>query len=126
MFYVTHSTAFHVGVTRERFTAVSCLGSNAGYAPYQPGANRYNNPFTDEIALFQTSEGGASRMLMCKGVHGAIVETGRVFGEKGWMNELLELAGENADAIEMTLPGEYLATHPPGTVQRNLRRRATG
>jgi hypothetical protein len=27
-------------------------------------------------------------MLMCKGVHGAIIETGRVFGEKGWMNEM--------------------------------------
>ena len=40
---------------------------------------------TDEVALFQTSEGGSSRMLMCKGVHSLVVEQGRVFGEKGWM-----------------------------------------
>ncbi len=27
-------------------------------------------------------------MLMCKGVYGAVDETGRVFGEKGYMNEM--------------------------------------
>jgi hypothetical protein len=31
--------------------------------------------------------------------------------EKGWMDELIELAADNADAIEMALPGEYLAAH---------------
>jgi predicted dehydrogenase len=86
LWYPTHSTAYYVGVTGKRFTSVSCLGFNTEKANYQPGANKYDNPFTDEIALFQTSEGGSSRMLMCKGVYGLVVEQGRVFGEKGWMD----------------------------------------
>ena len=87
LWYPTHSTAYYVGVTGKRLTSVSCLGFNAGFDAFKPGANRYDNPFTDEVALFRTSEGGSSRMLMCKGIQGAIIETGRVFGEKGWMNE---------------------------------------
>jgi len=86
LWYPTHSAAYYVGVTGKRFTSVSCVGFNAGLPAYRPGANRYDNPFTDEVALFETSEGGSSRMLMCKGVHGFVVEQGRVFGEKGWMD----------------------------------------
>jgi predicted dehydrogenase len=88
LWYPTHSTAYYVGVTDKPFTSVSCTGFNCGIESYQPGANRYDNPFTDQIALFETAEGGASRMLMCKGIHGKVSETGRVFGEKGWMDGL--------------------------------------
>jgi hypothetical protein len=70
LWYPTHSTAYYVGVTGKRFTSVSCVGFNAGFPAYRSGANKYDNPFTDEVALFQTSEGGSSRMLMCKGIHG--------------------------------------------------------
>jgi predicted dehydrogenase len=86
LWYPTHSTAYYVGVTDQSFISVSCTGFNSGIASYKPGANQYNNPFTDEVALFETSEGGSSRMLMCKGIHGKVSETGRVFGEKGWMD----------------------------------------
>ncbi len=85
LWYPTHSTAYYVGVTDKPFVSVSCTGSNAGFPVYQPGANQYGNQFTDQIALFETAEGGASRMLMCKGTHSKGGETGRVFGEKGWM-----------------------------------------
>ena len=85
LWYPTHSTAYYVGVTGKRFTSVSCVGFNAGFPAYKPGANKYDNPFTDEVALFQTSEGGSSRMLMCKGIRGLVVERGRVFGQRGWM-----------------------------------------
>jgi predicted dehydrogenase len=85
LWYPTHSTAYYVGVTGKRFTAVSCAGFRAGFPVFKPGANKYNNEFTDEIALFQTSEGGTSRMCMCKSVVGYHAETGRVFGEKGCM-----------------------------------------
>jgi predicted dehydrogenase len=87
LWYPTHSTAYYIGVTGERFTSVSCAGFKGDIETYQPGANRYDNRFTDEIALFQTSEGGASRMLMCKAIRGRVVETGRVFGERGWMDD---------------------------------------
>jgi len=85
LWYPTHSTAYYVSVTGERFTAVSCGGFDSGFAAYKPGANKYNNAFSDEVALFRTSEGGTSRMLMCKGIRGRLVETGRVFGQRGWM-----------------------------------------
>ncbi len=85
LWYPTHSTAYYVGVTGQRFTAVSCQGFRGKFAAVAPGANRYQNPFTDEIALFQTSEGGTARMLMAMSVHGYVEETGRVFGERGRM-----------------------------------------
>ncbi|MGQ9589653.1 MAG: Gfo/Idh/MocA family protein [Planctomycetota bacterium] len=88
LWYPTHSTAYYVGVTGKRFTSVSCLGFRGGSELYRPGANRYKNPFTDEIALFETSEGGTSRMCMCKSILGKTIETGRVFGERGWMDGL--------------------------------------
>ncbi len=58
--------------------------------------------------MFQTSEGGSSRMLMCKGVHGAIVETGRVFGEKGWMD------GMSYQGVMKELPDLARPPLPPG------------
>ena len=85
LWYPTHSTAYYVGVADKPFTSVSCTGSNAGFPSYQPGANKYDNRFTDQIALFETAEGGTSRMLMCKGIRSKGGETGRVFGEQGWM-----------------------------------------
>jgi len=86
LWYPTHSTAYYVGVTGKRFTAVSCAGFRGGPAMYHGGANQYHNPFSDEIALFQTSEGGTSRMSMCTSIYGKVEETGRVFGERGWMD----------------------------------------
>jgi predicted dehydrogenase len=85
MWYPTHSTAYYVFVTGGRFTSVSCAGFRGKIAQYQPDANRYNNPFEDEIALFQTSEGGASRMAVCYGVQGHHGEVGRVYGQLGSM-----------------------------------------
>lgn len=86
LWYPTHSTAYYVGVTNKRYTSVSCVGFDAGFAAYKPGANQYNNRFSDEVALFRTSEGGSSRMLMCKGICNLVEERGRVFGERGWMD----------------------------------------
>jgi predicted dehydrogenase len=103
LWYPTHSTAYYIGVTGKRFTSVSCVGSSADFDAYKPGANRYNNRFTDEVALFETSEGGSSRMLMCKGIHGVIVETGRVYGQKGWM-EGTKYQGSVKELPDITRP----------------------
>ena len=86
LWYPTHSTAYYVGVTGQTFTTVSCVGFQSGSSDFRPGANQYGNPVTDEIALFQTSEGGTSRMLKCRSTLNKGGETGRVFGEKGWMD----------------------------------------
>ncbi len=85
LWYPTHSTAYYVSVTEKPFVSVSCTGSNCGLPDWQPEKNQYKNRFTDQIALFETAEGGASRMLMCIGVRDKGDETGRVFGEQGWM-----------------------------------------
>jgi predicted dehydrogenase len=85
MWYPTHSTAYYVFVTGKRFTSVSGSGFRGEIAQYQPDANRYSNPFANEIGLFETSEGGASRMAVCYGVQGHGGEVGRVYGELGSM-----------------------------------------
>ncbi len=108
LWYPTHSTAYYIGVTGKRFTSVSCIGFTADFEAYKPGANTYNNRFTDEVALFETSEGGSSRMLMCKGVQDVTVETGRVFGERGRM-EGTEYQGAAKDLPDITRPAL-----PPG------------
>lgn len=109
LWYPTHSTAFYVGVTGKRFTSVSCLGFRGKSAVYQPGGNAYQNPFADEIALFETSEGGVSRMLMSMSVARHIEETGRVFGERGRMNGM-QYWGED----EERLPDITRPPLPPG------------
>jgi predicted dehydrogenase len=113
LWYPTHSTAYYVGVTNESFTSVSCTGSNAGFSQYQPGANRYNNTFTDEIALMETSEGGCSRMLMCKGIRGKGGETGRVYGELGSM-EGMEYRGTLKPLPKLDRPPLPPAVKPGG------------
>jgi hypothetical protein len=85
MWYPTHSTAYHIAVTGGSFTNVSAQGFKGKLPQFQPKANRYKNPFDSEIALFGTSDGGASRMSVCWGMRGSHGETGRVHGELGHM-----------------------------------------
>ncbi len=108
LWYATHSTAYYVGVTDKPFTSVSCTGFKADLADFQPGANGYDNPFTDEIALLETAEGGTSRMLMCKGIRGKGGETGRVFGERGSMENT------NYQGTMQNLPDLRRPSLPPG------------
>ena len=52
MLYPTHSTGYHVGVTRERLTRVSCLG----WGDNEPALrdNAYNCPHASQSALFSS------------------------------------------------------------------------
>jgi predicted dehydrogenase len=85
LWYPTHATAYYVGVTDRPFTSVSCVGFTGDVRDRQPDVNQYDNPFTDQIALFETAEGGASRMSMCHGIDGIYAERGRIYGERGVM-----------------------------------------
>ncbi len=109
IWYPTHSTAFYVGVTGGRFTSVSCLGFRGKSPWHQPGGNAYHNPFADEFAFFETSEGGVSRMLMSTSVARHVEETGRVFGERGRMAGM-QYWGE----MEEALPDISRPPLPPG------------
>ena len=60
MKYPTHSTAYVVGVTRERLVSVTSVGWGDKRPSYWP--NRYNNPYLNETAFFTTDKGNAFRM----------------------------------------------------------------
>jgi len=59
MLYPTHSTAFYVGVARERLVEVSCLGETSDDPAFHD--NVYHNPFANASALFKTSRGHIMR-----------------------------------------------------------------
>jgi len=96
MLYPTHASAYYVGVTRKRYTSVSCLGFRGNSPRYRN--NSYNNPFSSETALFETSEGGMSRINIFWGAEGAHGETGRLFGELGRFDENILHIGEGIGA----------------------------
>ncbi len=83
LWYPTHSTAYHVGVTGGRFTEVSCMGMPSVVGHLKPENNPYKNPFGTEIALLRTGEGGMSRMTCSWDTPGWGGEKGRVRGQRG-------------------------------------------
>lgn len=64
MLYPTHSTSMIISVTGARLTKVSCLGQvdQSGDGVFGPGLNKWDNPFSNETALFRTSDGGTARI----------------------------------------------------------------
>jgi hypothetical protein len=79
MWYPTHATAYHVGVTHGSFVQVSCQGTPLfDQSKRQP--NAIGNIFKSEVGLFRTSEGGLCRIIIC-GSQGEYLEAGRIRGE---------------------------------------------
>lgn len=60
MHYPTHCTSFLISVTGERLTHVSCLGWGDGDTILRN--NRYQNPFWNETAFFETDQGRPFRV----------------------------------------------------------------
>jgi predicted dehydrogenase len=83
MWYPTHATAYHIGVTGGSYSKVSCVGTPSTLPSLQPGANKYNNVFGTQVALFRTNDGGTSRITCSKDTPGFGSESGRVRGTKG-------------------------------------------
>lgn len=104
LWYPTHSTAYHIGVTGEHYTEVSCMAAPSGLDYLQPENNAYKNPFGTEIGLFRASGGGMSRMLMSKDSPGFHGEVGRVRGEKGSMSGTKYEGTEDIEGIELAKP----------------------
>lgn len=84
-YYPTHSNAYHTCVTGESFTEVSCMGIPSVVDHLKPENNVYKNPFGTEVAMFRTSGGGMSRMVVSWDTPGYHGEMGRVRGDKGSM-----------------------------------------
>jgi predicted dehydrogenase len=64
MLYPTHTVSMIVSVTGARMTRVSCLGQvdQSGDGVFGKGLNLWDNPFSNETALFRTSDGGSARI----------------------------------------------------------------
>jgi len=64
MYYPTHSTSLIISVTGAHMTHVSCFGVVDDHEDglYRPGANVYDNVFSNESALFRMSDGSLCRI----------------------------------------------------------------
>jgi len=64
MLYPTHSVSLIVSVTGARFTDVSCLGyaDSGDDGVFLPEVSMWRNNFSNETALFRTSDGGMVRI----------------------------------------------------------------
>jgi predicted dehydrogenase len=64
MLYPTHSTSMIVSTTGQHLTEVSCMGYEDRHADgiFGAGRNEWDNPFSNETALFRTSGGGMCRI----------------------------------------------------------------
>jgi predicted dehydrogenase len=64
MLYPTHTVSMIVSVTGARLTRVSCLGQvdQSGDGAFGRGLNPWDNEFSNETALFRTSDGGTARI----------------------------------------------------------------
>ena len=98
-YYPTHSNAFYTCVTHGAFTEVSCMGIKSDLPDFKDGANRYKNPFGSEVALFKTSDGGASRMAVVWGAPGFSAEAGRFHGEFGSFGSIPLKAGRTQNTL---------------------------
>jgi predicted dehydrogenase len=105
--YPTHSTAFYVAVSGGHFTSVTCLGMPSVVKMFQPENNRYKNSFGTEVALLRTSEGGMSRMAVSWDTFVPGGETGRVYGQRGYM------VGRSYTGQETKLPDLERPALPP-------------
>ena len=103
--YPTHSNAYYIGVTDGTFTEVSCFGDFR--KPDQSADNQYKNPFSSEIALYRTNEGGIARMARTV-TPGMVDEIGRVQGEKGFYRD------DKYVGYEKNLPDLNRPAIPPG------------
>lgn len=115
MWYATHATAYHVSVTGGHFTSVSCVGTPSDLPSLRPGANKYNNVFGTQVALYRTNTGGTCRIIYSKDTPGFGSESGRVRGTKGsffgeykgpgkYQGELKELPNTRRPALPPGMP----------------------
>lgn len=80
LLYPTHCTSFLVGLTGERLTAVSAMGT-VDDSPLIKG-NPYNNSFCNAVALFRTNQGNAMRLARSRKSAVAGTERAEWYGEK--------------------------------------------
>ena len=91
MFYPTHSTGGIVSVLGAHMVSVSCQGFEDRHEDgiYAPGANRYDNRFSCQSALFRMSDGSSCRINEFRRIGHPSVERMSMFGtDGGYQNSL--------------------------------------
>jgi predicted dehydrogenase len=116
MLYPTHSVSMILSVTGARLTKVSCLGQvdASGDGVFGRGLNPWDNEFSNESALFRTSDGGTARVneLRRVGHWGGRSVRLSIFGTEGCFEEQPEGEVWVNLAREITPLGNLLVCSP--------------
>src|ERR1017187_7473797 len=116
MLYPTHTVSMIVSVTGARLSRVSCLGQvdQSGDGIFGKGLNQWNNEFSNETALFRTSDGGTARIneLRRVGHWGGRSVRLSIFGTEGCFEEQPEGDVWVNRAREVTLLNDLLRCVP--------------
>jgi predicted dehydrogenase len=113
MLYPTHSVAMILSVTGARMTRVSCLGVVDGHEDgiFRRTVSRWKNVFSNQTALFRTSDGGSVRINEFRRIgvrHGRSVRVS-LYGTEGAFEE-------QSDGAAWTSSAEA-----PRSVEREIR-----
>ncbi len=116
MLYPTHSTSLLISVTGQRLTHVSCLGyrDREDDGVFGEGKNNWDNPFSNQTALFRTSDGGMFRAnefrrvgnLAGNCVRGSLYGTKGSYEEQGDSQLWTQLDGSQENLDELLKCGE--------------------
>ena len=113
MFYATHSTSQILGITFRRMTEVSCFGQ-ADRQPdgiFDEALSHWNNSFSNESALFRTSDGGTARINEFRRIgHGTLRVT--LLGTRGAFEQQTRMDGGMADGDALWTRFEQVADNP--------------
>jgi predicted dehydrogenase len=89
MLYPTHSTAFILAVTFRRMTEVSCFGyvDDDQDGIFDPKLSEWGNIFSNEAAMFRTSDGGMARVCEFRRTAHSMMDRMTITGTKGCYQE---------------------------------------
>jgi len=112
MLYPTHSCGMILGITDARMTSVSCLGYMDDHSDgiFDKDLSYWNNNFSNETALYRTSDGGMARVNefrrvglkspLTSGVRGRIYGTKACYEEQANARAWITHDGQITDLVE--------------------------
>jgi predicted dehydrogenase len=108
MLYPSHSISMILSVTGARMTDVSCLGYVDDHPDgvFREGTSQWGNTFSNQTALFRTSDGGMARINEFRRVAASGVRLS-LYGTKGSYEEQTEARVWNA--LDLSAPAEDLS-----------------
>jgi len=125
MLYPTHSVSMVVSVTGARMTQVSCLGRVDVHEDgiFRPEVNLWQNSFSNETALFRTSNGGMCRInefrrigvgeerMMCLSIYGTEASYEQQSDAQVWVTKDLQREPEDLRSLLRCGDNGYSKVH---------------